>query len=192
MLSGDVRYYILAISKNEIRLVECTRFSARRVDIQGLPENLDAALNLDEYQKRLQRHAGTEDEKGKILLYFQEVDRGLRPFFRTRKRRFFSRLDYLFPIYRGGDHLRPSLPRAISGNPRTERRGTHGDAGPVMNRTSRRTEEVVGPFYEFYCTGRASTWIDDIVNAATHARIAHSSSPRSFQQWVTYDPGWTV
>jgi len=192
MLSGDVRYYILAISKNEIRLIECTRFSARRVDIQGLPENLDAALNLDEYQKRLQRHAGTEDEKGKILLYFQEVDRGLRPFFRDKKTPLlFAGVDYLFPIYREASTYAHLYPRAIAGNPEElSEEELMEDAGPVMEPYfEKERKKSVNQFYEFYGTGRASTGIEDIVKAATHARIATLFVATGVQKWGTYDPG---
>jgi len=192
MLSGDIRFYILAISKNQIRLVECTRFSARRVEIQGLPENLDAALNLDEYQKRLQRHAGTEDEKGKALLYFQEVDRGLRPFFRDKKGPLlFAGVDYLFPIYREANTYAHLYPRAISGNPEElSEEELMEDAWPILEpHFEKERRKSVDQFYQFHGTGRASTGIEDIVKAAAHARIATLFVATGVQKWGTYDPG---
>jgi hypothetical protein len=192
MLSGDVGFYVLAISKNAIRLIECTRFSARRVEVQGLPENLDTALNLDEFQKRLQRHVGTEDEKGKILLYFQEVDRGLRPFFRDKKGPLlFAGVDYLFPIYREANTYAHLHPRAISGNPEElSEEELMEDAWPILEPYfEKQRKKSVEQFYDYHGTGRASTGIEDIVKAAAHARIATLFVATGVQKWGTYDPG---
>ena len=190
MLSGNVRFYILALSLNQIRVIECSRFSATPIKIEGLPENLAGALNLDDFQKRLQRHVGTEDTKGKIHLYFQEVDRGLRPFFRDKKEPLlFAGVDYLFPLYREINTYPHLYAQALTGNPE-ELSGEEllEDAWPVVEPFfEKERKKAVEQFYDFHGTGRASSGLEDVVKAAAHARIAALFVALGVQKWGHYD-----
>jgi len=190
MLSGNVRFYILALSLNQIRIIECTRFGATPVKIEGLPENMEGALNLDDFQKRLQRHVGTEDTKGKILLYFQEVDRGLRPFFRDKKEPLlFAGVDYLFPLYREANTYAHLCPQALSGNPEElSEEELLEDAWPVVEPFFEKERvKVVEQFHDFHGTGRSSSELEAVVKAAAHARIAALFVALGVQRWGYYD-----
>ena len=190
MLSGNVRFYILALSLNQIRVIACTRFSAPSVEIEDLPENMEAALNLDDFQKRLQRHAGTEDTKNKILLYFQEVDRALRPFFRDRKEPLlFAGVDYLFPLYREANTYAHLYSQALTGNhEELSQEELLEDAWPVVEPFFEKERvKVLEQFYDFYGTGRASSDLEDVVKAAAHARVAALFVALGVQTWGYYD-----
>lgn len=56
LLSGDGRFYLLALSQGEVRLFECTRHKVNQVDLEGVPLSLDEALKYDELEKQLQFH----------------------------------------------------------------------------------------------------------------------------------------
>ncbi|MBW2540196.1 MAG: hypothetical protein JRE27_11405, partial [Deltaproteobacteria bacterium] len=95
ILSGDGRFYILAISQNEVRLFQCTRHSVNDVDLKEMPRNLAEALKYDDAEKQLQFHTGTpggrdkrsavfhghgdgiDNSKDNILRYFRQIDKGL-------------------------------------------------------------------------------------------------------------------
>lgn len=67
LLSGDGRFYILALSQNELRLLQATRYSVSEVDLEGVPESLSTALRYDVPEESLQWHtsgrAGTAGKR---------------------------------------------------------------------------------------------------------------------------------
>ncbi len=61
LLSRDGRFYILAVSRRRVRLLEATHWSVRTLDVPGMPQSLEEALNLDVPEKHLQFRTGTGD-----------------------------------------------------------------------------------------------------------------------------------
>jgi len=59
ILCGDGQFYVLALSQNEVRLLQGTRQSINEVDLEGIPKNLAEALQLDVLGKQLRSHTGT-------------------------------------------------------------------------------------------------------------------------------------
>ena len=53
LLSGDGLFYVLALSQDQIRLLECSRDSIDKIDLAGVPESLASALQYDQPQKML-------------------------------------------------------------------------------------------------------------------------------------------
>ena len=49
--SGDGRFYVLALSQNEVRLYDGSRFSLSGVDLEGMPRSLSDALRYDDPEK---------------------------------------------------------------------------------------------------------------------------------------------
>ena len=96
LLSGDGRFYVLALSQNEIRLLQGTRYRVGGVDLDNVPQSLSDVLKWDDPEKRLQWHTGTgaktngraavfhghgvasaDDPKDYIFRYFRRIDEGL-------------------------------------------------------------------------------------------------------------------
>lgn len=48
LLSGDGRFYILALSQNDVRLFQGARYSVSAVDLEGVPTSLAEALQYDD------------------------------------------------------------------------------------------------------------------------------------------------
>ena len=98
LLSGDGRFYVLALSQQEIRLLQGTRYTVGEVDLEKAPTSLAEALRFDDPERRLQFHtasgpsggkgerpamfygqgAPSQDKKGDILRYFQKLDTGVQ------------------------------------------------------------------------------------------------------------------
>ena len=53
LLSGDGRFYVLALSQNEIRMLQGTRYSVGQVELESVPESLAEALKWDDPEKQL-------------------------------------------------------------------------------------------------------------------------------------------
>ena len=58
LLTGDGRFYVLAISQESVRLLEGTRDSVAELDLSDVPQSLAEALKYDDPERQLQFHIG--------------------------------------------------------------------------------------------------------------------------------------
>jgi hypothetical protein len=146
LLSGDGRFYVLALSQNEIRLLQGTRYSVSEVNLEHVPESLPEILKWDDPEKQLQFHtttrtpggervrptvkrkrpaifhghgvASADDPKDHIARYFHRVDEGLGEVLGgTRAPLVLAGVDYLLPIYQGANTYPHLVDEGIEGNP---------------------------------------------------------------------------
>lgn len=135
-LNKNKEFYVLAVSQNDVRFLECTLDSVKRINIENLPKNLSEVMGNDYIEKQLQSHSstgqsdraskaiyhghgtGSDHHKDNILHYFQKIDKGLHEFLRSKKSPLiiFS-VDYLQPIFRGANSYQNLLNECIDGNP---------------------------------------------------------------------------
>ncbi|HBE50087.1 MAG TPA: hypothetical protein DDW76_15110, partial [Cyanobacteria bacterium UBA11369] len=59
LLNNDGLFYILALSQNNIRFFEATRYSINEVELQNVPKSLEEALQYDETAKEGQHRIAT-------------------------------------------------------------------------------------------------------------------------------------
>jgi hypothetical protein len=138
VLEGDGKFYILAVSQNEVRLVEATRHSASELDRRGLPENLRDALDIDEYVASLQHHStergslGREwgmfhghggsdrdvEKKDEIVEYFRLINKAIEDFLREERAPLvFAGVEHLFPIFQETCSYSRLVDKPVAGNP---------------------------------------------------------------------------
>jgi len=186
----DITFYVLAISQNTIRLIQCTRHMAEDVTPVGLPNNMVDALNLDSVEKRLQLHTGAEDTKANILQYFKLVDKALRKLLQnSRAFLIFAGVDYLFPLFREVNTYPFLMDMSIAGNPDEV---TDDDlrkwALPIIDDyVSEKTEEAFGLFRRNAGTGLSSCDVTVIVRAALDGRVSSLFVPSGYHQWGSFD-----
>ncbi|MBW2599302.1 MAG: hypothetical protein JRC60_04275 [Deltaproteobacteria bacterium] len=190
VLASDTEFYILAISQKNVRLLRCSLQHVEEMDLKDLPENLDDALNLDDFEKRLQRHTGSEDMKANLLQYFQQVDRGLRELLRDKKMPLiFAGVDYLLPIYREANTYLHLTDRGISGNPE----GLSADrlrdmAQPIVESfLEAKRADALSHYRQNAGTGLTSSNVREVVQAAYHGRVGILFVSFGVQQWGTFD-----
>jgi len=63
-VSEGERFHVLALSQNRVRLVACSRTSAREVDLRDIPRSLAEAVGYDWEQKSLQFHTSVAPATG--------------------------------------------------------------------------------------------------------------------------------
>ena len=121
LLSGDGTYYVLALSRNEVRLFEGSRQGAREVQVDDLPRNMAKALTRRgrEGERGMNKlWQGDEGQKTLYRKYFLEVDRALRPLYAGRSEPLvIAGVDYLLPIFREATGYRHVVDGGIHGNP---------------------------------------------------------------------------
>jgi hypothetical protein len=94
LIGLDGRFYILALSQNEVKFFQCTRHSVREVELKNVPRSLGEALKYDDPERQLQFHTrapaaggeraamfhgqgvGKDDTKDNILRFFHLLARG--------------------------------------------------------------------------------------------------------------------
>jgi hypothetical protein len=206
LLSGDGRYYILALSQNKIRLLQGTRYSVNEVSLADVPENLAETLRDDDSWKDLQMHSalsgkgtlsaithGEEvDSKENIRRYFRRIDKGLHELLRNERAPLvLAGVDYLHPIYKEVNSYPHLMDEGIAGNPERLSAGElHELTWTIVKPCFQKAQqEAVNRYKEFASSGQASNGVRKIIPAAYHGRIELLFVIPDLQQWGTFDPG---
>lgn len=138
LLSKDGKFYILALSMNDVRLFLGTRYTIDEIDLGDIPTNLQAALWMDDPEKHTSFHTGTGSastagtrqavfhghggkaaaDKINLLRYFQRVDNGMNDFLEEKHiPMVLAGVDYLLPIYHEANSYAGLLEEGLEGNP---------------------------------------------------------------------------
>jgi hypothetical protein len=205
LLSGDGRYYILALSQNKIRLLQGTHYSVNEVALTDVPENLAETLRDDDSWKGLQMHSGISGGKGKlssvthgseadskenIKRYFRRIDKGLHELVRDeRVPLVLAGVDYLHPLYKEVNTYPHLMEDGIGGNPEhLSAKELHAQTWTVVRPYFQKAQqEAVDQYKQFISSERASNRVRKIIPAACHGRIELLFVVPDFQQWGTFD-----
>jgi hypothetical protein len=208
LLTGDGQFYVLALSQNAVRLLQCTRHHLHTVQLENVPQSLAEALKYDDSEKQLQFHTGTpggggrraamyhgqgigEDAKDNIRGYFRQIDRGVQEVISDDNAPLvLAGVDYLLPLYHEVSSYTHVVADGITGNPDDLRAETlHERAWPLVEPRFHQAQEDARAHYERYVgSARASHDLATIVPAAYDGRIDTLFVAVGIQQWGTFDP----
>jgi hypothetical protein len=212
MLSGDGRFYILALSQNDVRLLQGTRNSIGQVQLKDVPKNLAEALKWDDPDEHLQWHTGTRNVVGErpamffgqgmgsaddpdilIRRFFQKVADGLQEILaEERAPMVIAGVKYLRPIFREASEYHFILDDGIDGNPEElSDQELHDRAWPlVAPEFTGAREDAINRFR--LMQGRdldmATGELEKIVPAAANRRIEILFLSLGFEKWGKFDP----
>jgi hypothetical protein len=207
LLSGDGRYYVLAVSQNKVRLLRGTRHSISEIDLGDVPENLAETLRDDDSWKDLQMHSSKSTGKGQLAAithgdevdskenirrYFRKIDKGLHELLRDESAPLLmAGVDYLHPIYRDVNTYSYLIDRGIAGNPERLSAGQLHDTAWTILRLhfQKAQQEAADRYRELSSSGRTSNRVRKIIPAAYHGHIELLFVVPDLRQWGTFDPG---
>jgi hypothetical protein len=208
LLSGDGHFYMLALSQNEIRLLQGSRSSVAVVELEDVPESLADALRWDDPERQLQWHTGTgsradgraaifhghgvgtDNAKTNIRRYFQQVDDGIcRILAEDPAPLVLAGVDYLLPIYRSASDYPNLVEGAVTGNPEELSDADLHQAAwrLVQPRFAREEKAAEARYRQLAGTGRAITGLDEVLAAAHHGRVETLFVARDRHQWGLFD-----
>jgi len=191
VLRNDRRFYILALSQKEVRLLEGTGQSVREIELEALPKSLDEALQYDALEKQVRFRTGSvsggtgmamvsghggvaDDTKDNLLKYFRMIDRGLHDRLKDEHAPLvLAGVEYLFPIYREANTFPHLIEEGIPGNPR----GINTDslyrmALKIIHPFFQKAENIaLAQYRQSSGTGLTSADIREIVQEAAHGRV---------------------
>lgn len=204
------QFYILALSQNEVRLLQCTPYRVKELDQDALPfpRNLAEALQYDDPERQLQFHTGTsgtvgrrpamfhghgvgkDDSKTNLIRYFRKVDSGLREVLAGGGTPvILACVEYLLPLYREASGYPHLVEKAIEGNPEgLNPQELHTRALAILEPIRRRPEEeAAARYHELLGTGKASSSLTVVVPAAYHGRVDTLFVAAGIQKWGRFD-----
>lgn len=213
LFSVEGRFFVLALSRNRVRLLECTRYHAHELDIPSVPPNMAEAMRYDDFEKQLQFHtranpapstgrrqaifhghgSGIEDDKDDVLRYFFMIDRGLQEVLRNeRSPLVLAGVGYLFAIYREANSYPYLLDGGIEGNPdELSPREMHARAWEIVKPEFMKEELTARENYERLSNlrhHRASDDLEKVLPAAYTGRVGTLFLDIGAHRWGTFDP----
>lgn len=213
-LLADGRFYILALSQNDIRLLESMHHTTNTVELpESVPESLAEALRFDEFENELEYHSGgsgalvgkrgrraaifhgqgvgPDTAKENILHYFQQIDRGLHELLHDEKvPLILAGVEYLLPIYHEANTYPHLVKEGIAGNPdRTRASALREAAWPLVEPYVMQAQQEALDYYrEHRDTDRTASNLTEIVPAAFYGRVFTLFAAIDQEQWGTFDP----
>jgi hypothetical protein len=191
LLAGDGHFFVLALSHNQIRLLEGTRDRVEEVDLPGVPLGVRDALQGEEVQKQLQLYVADrggpgaggiyhgqghpgEGQAERVLRYFRKVDRGLREVLAgAHAPMVLAAVEHLSPIYRKANTYPQLINEVLAGSPEgLSPQELHARAWPIVKPLFLRAQREAAARYDRLAgTGLTSQDPQEIVRAAEDGRI---------------------
>lgn len=208
LLDGDGHFYVLCLTKRDIRLLSCHRDTCQPVELGEMPSSFTEVMG--ELTRRYsQFHAGTssktvsrspifhghgtgeDDIKAELLKYFNLVDDNLgRQVDLDRKAPFvLAGVEYLLPRFKEATQLPNVLEEGLTGNPEgLSDAELHSKAWEIVEpwfQAGRR--QASERFGDLLGSGRAVSDIREILPAAHDGRIDTIFTAKGARLWGTYD-----
>lgn len=206
LISGDGAFHVLALSQNQVRLFQGSRYHISEVILgDEVPRSLADALGHDLTEEHLQFHtgggdvssptyhgqgAGEDDVKMELRKFFSLLDEGLKKYLSHTKRPLvLAGVAYLLPIYRVASSYPEVLEEGISGNPELlTSEALHEQAwqlvGPRFNANRDKAQER---FHAIASRNQISNRLDEILFAAVDGRIQTLFLAKGARQWGRFD-----
>jgi hypothetical protein len=206
--ASDGHFYILALSQNEVRLLEGTRHTVDEIEVENLPKSIAEALQHERFEQALQFHTGSaggggkrpaifhghdvsDEDKGRILRWFHKLDDELSTLLANEKSPLvLAGVDYLLPLYREANAYPHLLEKGIEGNPEELKpEALHERAWPLVEPVfAQARAEAAARYGQLISNGEATTDVQEAVLAAHHGRVNELFVAVGIQIWGVYDP----
>jgi len=191
--ANDRHFYVLALSQNEVRLLEGTRHTVDEVVLEDTLPDLAEALKFDQFNKNLQFHTGTastsggdrgamyhghdpsDDDKSRILRWFHKINDELSGALSGEDSPLvLAGVEYLFPLYQEANTYPHLVEQGIPGNPEELSAETlHAQAWPLVRPIFMAAQEQAAAEYRKLAgTGQAANDVPEVVFAAHQGRVA--------------------
>jgi hypothetical protein len=209
LFGGEDRFFVLALSQNEVRLVQGSPSGGREIHLAGVVPRSLAEIQKDKKPGRaLRYHSGapgkgkesevfygqnmSEQAKKDIQRFFQQIDRGLHHEILTEETAplLLAGVDYLHPIFKKVNTYRNLFDRGITGNPEglsVEELRKRGWA-LVEPHFRQVREDALNEYRLLAGTGHTSSDITEIVTNAYSGKVELLLIAPGIPRWGTFHP----
>lgn len=208
IFSGDGSFYILALSQNKIRLLQCSHYGAREIDLAGIvPPSLDEAVSHNETERQESHHMGApgvgregtvfhgqnigDKAKNNILRFFQQVNRGVHHQILKEENAplILAGVDYLHPIYKTANTYPHLFDKGIAGNPEDlSSEELHNRAWGIIQPFFEESHmKAVAEYTRLVGSGHTSNSILEVVPNAYAGEVELLFVALGIEEWGTFD-----
>jgi hypothetical protein len=209
LLAAGGRFYVLALSQHQVRLLEGTPHGVQEVELAGVPRSLRETLEYDELEKELGLHIagrggpgaravfhghGIGGEVDKVLLerFLRQVDDGLQEILKAGTAPLvLAGVGYEQAMFRQLTRYPHVLADGIGGNPEQLRAADlHGRAWAIVEPVfTQARRQAVQRYQQAAARGRgAASDVTQVVHAALQGRVDTLFVAAGQQRWGTADP----
>lgn len=191
VLNGDQRFFLLALSQNDIRFFELNAHSITPVKISDLvPEDMQSIFDMSDVKSHLQHHSagkdgagnaiyhgqgqGEDDQRDDIKKYFKEINDGLMKMLYDEKAPMVvACVDYLLPLYKEVNDYNYLMDDNVSGNPEEDDPVLlHEKAWEIVkHHFNENIEQDKKRFQAAMANDQAAASVPDIVSAANYKKV---------------------
>lgn len=204
MMTGESRFFLLALSLNEVKFYEGSRYSITPVIIEDLvPEDMESVLVDIGAKESLQMHQGggnqavfhgqnkaTDKKLKNYEKYFRFIDKGLMEMLHDEKvPMVIAAVDYLVPIYKDVSAYSNIVTEHINGNPeRSTPVDLHRRAMNILEDFNQNQKaKLKNNFGDYLASDKASFSITDIVKSAHDGKVENLLINQDYQSWGHYN-----
>ncbi len=205
------QFYLLALSQNQVRLLQANDHSVSEIDLKSRVPGLDQFLRFEQPEREsyigspgtAKAHrtvggatvfhghgAGDVDKKENLRLYFCQVDRKLRELIPTDHAPLvLAGVEYLLSIYRQANTYPHLLEAEISGNPELISDQELHQQGQTITKPYflQQQQTAIARFQELAGSGLTSSNLTEVIPAAASGRVADLFVRMGDQHWGRLD-----
>jgi hypothetical protein len=209
-LARGIKFYVLALSLNNVRLFQANADSMGKVAL-NFATNMNEALWMDEPERYLNLHSGSvsqpegkggavifhghsiaDEEKTNILRFFQSVNEGLNTLLEDKNvPMVLAGVDYLLSMFREVTTYQNVLRNSVTGNPDRENlKELHQQASNIVRPIFEESQKKAFEKYEQLNgqkNGLATGDVPTAVKAAKFGQVDTLFVPLGVQRWGRYD-----
>lgn len=211
LLQGNGRFYLLALSMDNVRLFDCDRRECTPVDLGDVPTSMQDALGDEHLTQTLNFHTnaqpvqggtraamffgkGSSNESHKkedIQRFFTILEKGIyRLINKSNQPLVLAGVEYLLPIYREKNQYPHLLEQTLTGNPEDRKvEEMHAEAWSVVEpRMNQARMEALEGYHILKNDRKASTNIHEILPAAYFGQVDILMLSTEGKIWGRFDP----
>ncbi len=216
LLTDDGRYYVLALSQNKVRLLQCTHYSLREVELKDTPTSMAEALRFDEVQSMHQGHAGgptgagnrggmvfhtqADDSdkavhKENVHQFLHQVENGIRKLLSGQKAPLvLAGVEEIRAMYAQANTYPHLVEGGLDGNPdRMKSADLQRAAWDLVEpRFTKAREDAIAAYWQLAGGERASERLTEVLQAAEIGRVQFLLVDLERQRWGSFDPRHSV
>lgn len=208
MLSNGESFFILVLSQRKVRFYEASEYQIREIEVPGMPQRIEAALNLVNVDRGSQTHLASKVGRGKqtsvfhgqggvkdthkeeLSQFFRIIDKALQPLLSNQSSPLLlAGVGYLLSIFREISHY----PQIVS----AELKGNYDHSGPqqiqeqawplVQPLLKENQLKAIEKYQRLAGTGMATDDISQCLTAAFDGRVETLLLDTDRCQWGTCD-----
>lgn len=208
LLTGNNRFFVLALSQDKARLLQCTPYAQQEIEVPDMPAGIKEVLRFDDPESQLQAHiespggrypgamfhghgVGKDDDQENVRRYCYAVERAVYDVLKNENEPLvMATVEFVHPIYAEANQYSHLLAAGIQANPDDmDDDGLREAAWKIVQPQFRQARrEALDLFGQLHGTGRASADPEEVLLAAHDGRIATLLVAGGAHLWGRFDP----